>query len=106
MQRLAARRMFVRACSMLALIASPLHADISATVNVDAANVRATMSSMGLGLHTSPYYNAMNHALADLNDSGNKQSNEPYWNDAVLSQPGIADHVDFVMVHWYPWAGN
>jgi hypothetical protein len=47
-----------------------------------------------------------NWSYADLNDSGNKQSNEPYWNDEVLSQPGIADAVDFVMVHWYPYAGE
>lgn len=45
-------------------------------------------------------------SYADLNDSGNKQSNEPYWNDEVLSQAGIASAVDFVMVHWYPYAGE
>jgi hypothetical protein len=45
-------------------------------------------------------------SYADLNDSNSKQSNEPYWNDEVLSQAGMADNVDFVMVHWYPWAGN
>jgi hypothetical protein len=45
-------------------------------------------------------------SYADLNDSGNKQSNEPYWNDEVLSQAGIAGAVDFVMVHWYPYAGE
>jgi alpha-L-arabinofuranosidase len=47
-----------------------------------------------------------NWSYADLNDSGNKQSNEPYWNDEVLSQAGIASSVDFVMVHWYPYAGE
>lgn len=45
-------------------------------------------------------------SYADLNDNGSKQTNEPYWNDEVLSQPGVADNVDFVMVHWYPWAGE
>ncbi len=45
-------------------------------------------------------------SYADLNDNGSKQSNEAYWNDEVLSQPGVADNVDFVMVHWYPWAGD
>lgn len=45
-------------------------------------------------------------SYADLNDNGFKNSNEAYWNDEVLSQPGISDNVDFVMVHWYPWAGN
>jgi alpha-L-arabinofuranosidase len=47
-----------------------------------------------------------NWSYADLNDNGSKQSNEAYWNDEVLSQPGVADNVDFVMVHWYPWAGD
>ncbi len=32
--------------------------------------------------------------------------NGQHWNDQVLSQPGISSNVDFVMVHWYPWAGN
>ncbi len=45
-------------------------------------------------------------SFADLNDNGSKQSNEPYWNDEVLSQTGISDNVDFVMVHWYPRAGE
>lgn len=45
-------------------------------------------------------------SYADLNDNGSKQGNEPYWNDEVLSQSGISSNVDFVMVHWYPWAGD
>jgi hypothetical protein len=28
-----------------------------------------------------------------------------HWNPEVLSQPGISSAVDFVMVHWYPYAG-
>lgn len=43
-------------------------------------------------------------SYADLNDSGSKQANEPYWNDEVLSH--AASVTDFVMVHWYPQAGN
>jgi hypothetical protein len=47
-------------------------------------------------------------SYADLNDNGSKQSNEPYWNDEVLSHTDatlgkVADNVDFVIVHWYPW---
>lgn len=47
-------------------------------------------------------------SYADLNDNGSKQSNEPYWNDEVLSHSDtglgkVADNVDFVIVHWYPW---
>lgn len=45
-------------------------------------------------------------SYADLNNNGSRQTNEPYWNDEVLSQPGVAENVDFVMVHWYPWAGE
>jgi hypothetical protein len=45
-------------------------------------------------------------SFADLNDNGIKNANESYWNDEVLSQLGIAENVDFVMVHWYPWAGE
>jgi PEP-CTERM motif len=41
---------------------------------------------------------------ADLNDNGSKQANEPYWNDEVLAHAASA--TDFVMVHWYPQAGN
>jgi hypothetical protein len=47
-----------------------------------------------------------NWSYADLNDNGSKGLSEPYWNDEVLSQAGIADAVDFVMVHWYPYAGE
>jgi alpha-L-arabinofuranosidase len=43
-------------------------------------------------------------SYADLNDNGSKQTEEPYWNDEVLAQ--AAGDVDFVMVHWYPQAGN
>lgn len=43
-------------------------------------------------------------SYADLNDNGSKQANEPYWNDEVLAQ--AKNDVDFVMVHWYPHAGN
>lgn len=43
-------------------------------------------------------------SYADLNDNGSKQANEPYWNDEVLAR--AAPVTDFVMVHWYPQAGN
>jgi len=43
-------------------------------------------------------------SYADLNDNGSKQATEPYWNDEVLAQ--AKNDVDFVMVHWYPWAGE
>ncbi len=47
-------------------------------------------------------------SYADLNDNGRKDANEPYWNDEVLSHTDtshgkVADNVDFVVVHWYPW---
>jgi hypothetical protein len=47
-------------------------------------------------------------SYADLNDNGVKTTNEPYWNDEVLSHTDaglgkVADNVDFVIVHWYPW---
>ena len=47
-------------------------------------------------------------SYADLNDNGHKDANEPYWNDEVLSHTDaglgkVADNVDFVIVHWYPW---
>jgi Glycosyl hydrolase family 30 beta sandwich domain len=50
-------------------------------------------------------------SYADQNDDGIKQSNEPYWNDVVLSHsdPGlgrVANNVDFVIVHWYPSGNN
>jgi hypothetical protein len=32
--------------------------------------------------------------------------NGQHWNDQVLSQPGVSSSVDFVMIHWYPSAGN
>jgi alpha-L-arabinofuranosidase len=35
----------------------------------------------------------------------NNPSNK-HWNPEVLSQPGISSAVDFVMVHWYPYAGD
>jgi hypothetical protein len=45
-------------------------------------------------------------SFADLNDNGVKESNEPYWNDEVLSHTDglgkVADNVDFVIAHWYP----
>ena len=46
-------------------------------------------------------------SYADVNDNGVKQSNEPYWNDEVLSHTDaglgkVADNVDFVIAHWYP----
>ena len=43
-------------------------------------------------------------SYADLNDNGSKQANEQYWNDEVLAHAASA--TDFVMVHWYPQAGN
>ena len=43
-------------------------------------------------------------SYADLNNNNVKNANEPYWNDEVLTH--AADDVDFVMVHWYPWAGE
>jgi alpha-L-arabinofuranosidase len=43
-------------------------------------------------------------SYADLNDNNAKNANEPYWNDEVLAQ--AAADIDFVMVHWYPQAGN
>lgn len=47
-------------------------------------------------------------SYADLNDNGQKDASEPYWNDEVLSQTDaslgkVADNIDFVVVHWYPW---
>lgn len=43
-------------------------------------------------------------SYADFNNNGTKQANEPYWNDDVLAQ--AKNDIDFVMVHWYPWAGE
>lgn len=47
-------------------------------------------------------------SYADLNDNGRKDANEPYWNDEVLSHTDaglgkVADNIDFVIAHWYPW---
>ncbi len=60
------------AWGVAALTAAPLFAAITANVSVDAANVRATMSPMGIGMHTSPYYNDMsNPGLPDrVNEAG------------------------------------
>jgi hypothetical protein len=45
-------------------------------------------------------------SYADLNDNGIKESNEPYWNDEVLSHTDgygkVADNANFVIAHWYP----
>src|SRR5262245_5387602 len=50
---------------LVSLCGRQLHAQITASVNVNAAQVRATMSPYSLGLHTSPYYNTMANAAVD-----------------------------------------
>ena len=44
-----------------ALLAGDALAVINASVIVNTQDVRATMPALGLGLHTSPYYNNMSH---------------------------------------------
>ena len=61
------------ACVVLGLaISSPARAVINANVLVDAETVRSVMSSMGLGLHTSQYYNNLGNQFLDdrINDVG------------------------------------
>lgn len=43
-------------------------------------------------------------SYADHDRDGQKDANEPYWNDEVLANAG--GEVDFAVVHWYPWAGE
>ena len=54
------------------LSVTSLWAVITSNVNVDATNVLTTMPITGLGIHTSPYYNNLSHALSDdrLNEAG------------------------------------
>ena len=69
MHKLTRRRFVLLGICLIPLSAlvelSSVRAAISATVNVDAANVRSVMSPLGLGVHTSPYDNALGNSSLD-----------------------------------------
>ncbi|TWT92914.1 hypothetical protein Pla108_40540 [Botrimarina colliarenosi] len=46
-------------------LAAPALGQVSAIVNVDSTTVRSVMSPLGLGVHTSPYYNSLSNAGMD-----------------------------------------
>ncbi|TWT89785.1 hypothetical protein Mal64_01640 [Pseudobythopirellula maris] len=51
------RRLLAAACSLVVLLAAAASAQTAVTVSVDTNALMSTFSPMGLGMHTSPYYN-------------------------------------------------
>jgi hypothetical protein len=76
-------------------------------VNAFQAAMRAVDPTIKIGAVLATPPGDYSWCYADLDDDGVKDTNEPYWNDEVLSHTDaglgkVADNVDFVIAHWYP----
>jgi alpha-L-arabinofuranosidase len=82
------------------LLTAPAAAVIHANVSVDPGNVRATMSPLGLGLHTSPYYNELDHP--DIDD----RLEEAGVTTLRYGGGGYADVLHWSVNRLSPWFGQ
>ncbi|WP_425395168.1 hypothetical protein [Aeoliella sp.] len=106
--------------SVAALLIGPLKpatAQFQANVSVNAGNVRSTMSPLGLGIHTSPYYNSLTDPNLDdrleeagvttLRAGGGGYADVHHWSITRAAwENGIAEGGGCCGGGLTPWFGN